>query len=131
RDGGPCSDLDLLIIHDGETHKAKHVNELAQAFWYPIWDAGLELDHATRSVTECRQVANKDVSSAAGLLDLRAVAGDAGVAQRTRAWILADWRAAAPKRLPDLLAASRARAERFGELAYLIEPNLKESRGGL
>lgn len=131
QDAGPCSDLDLVVIHDGETHKTEDVAELAQSIWYPVWDAGLELDYSMRSVTECRQVAAKDLAAASGLLDLRAVAGDETVPQRARAWILADWRASAKKRLPDLMAASRARAERFGELAYLVEPNIKESRGGL
>src|SRR5690606_21420724 len=53
------------------------------------------------------------------------------LAQQARSLIYQDWRSAARKRLPELLAASRQRAERHGELAYLIEPHLKEARGGL
>ena len=45
--------------------------------------------------------------------------------------LLADWRSAARRRLPELLATARQRAERHGELAYLIEPDLKEARGGI
>ncbi len=131
QDAGPCSNLDLVVIHDGETHKAKDVADLAEALWYPLWDAKLDIVHAMRSVSECRQLAAKDLGAATGLLDVRAIAGDASVAQRARAWILADWRANAKKRLPELIAASRARAAQYGELAYLIEPNLKDSRGGL
>jgi [protein-PII] uridylyltransferase len=131
RDAGPASDLDLLLIHDGSAVKKDALASLAQRLWYPIWDAGLELDHSVRSLTECRQVATSDLAAAAGLLDLRFVGGDPGLVQQARAAILADWRSAARNRLADLLASSRARAERFGELAYLIEPNLKESRGGL
>ncbi|HEX7589428.1 MAG TPA: HD domain-containing protein [Demequinaceae bacterium] len=131
RDAGPASDLDLLLIHDGSTMKKEELAALAQRLWYPIWDAGLELDHSMRSLTECRQVATSDLAAAAGLLDLRFVGGDPALVQQARASILADWRSAARHRLADLLASSRARAERFGEVAYLIEPNLKESRGGL
>ncbi|MFV0634796.1 HD domain-containing protein [Demequina sp.] len=130
-DAGPCSDLDLVLIHDGVTHTTQQVADLAQRLWYPIWDAKLELDYSMRSITECRQVASKDLAAAAGLLDLHPVAGDAALAQQARAAIYQDWRGAARKRLPELLAASRVRAERHGELAYLIEPHLKESRGGL
>ncbi|WP_084075643.1 HD domain-containing protein [Demequina sp. NBRC 110052] len=130
-DTGPASDLDLVLIHDGRTLKADAVADLAQRLWYPIWDAGLELDYSSRSLTEVRQVAAKDLAAASGLLDLRPIAGDEALAKHARATIYQDWRAAARKRLPELLAASRARAERFGELAYLIEPHLKESRGGL
>ena len=131
RDAGPASDLDLLLIHAGSTLKKEDLASLAQRLWYPIWDAGLELDHSVRSLTECRQVATRDLAAAAGLLDLRLIGGDPQLVQQARAAILADWRGAARHRLADLLASSRARAERFGELAYLIEPNLKESRGGL
>jgi len=129
-DSGPASDLDLVLLHSGEHLTRDEVGDLAQRLWYPIWDAGLELDHATRSITECRQVAERDLAAAAGLLDLRAIAGDESLATQARAAIYQDWRAQARNKLPELLAASRARADRFGEVAYLIEPNLKESRGG-
>jgi len=129
-DAGPASDLDLVLLHDGQSLTKAEVAELAQRLWYPIWDAGLELDHSTRSITECRQVASKDLAAAAGLLDLNAIAGDESLVKQARALIYQDWRAQARKKLPELLAASRARGERFGEVAYLIEPNLKESRGG-
>ncbi|WP_228374162.1 nucleotidyltransferase domain-containing protein [Demequina phytophila] len=130
-DAGPASDLDLVILHDGSTYKKEAIAELSQSLWYPIWDAGLELDHSTRTLTECRQVASKDLAAAAGLLDLHLIAGDEQLLLQARTHIYQDWRAAARKRLPDLLSASRARAERHGELAYLIEPHLKEARGGL
>jgi len=130
-EAGPLSDLDLVLLHDGTSRGKAAAADAAQGLWYPIWDAGLQLDHSTRSLVECRQVASKDLAAAAGLLDLRHIAGDEVLAQQARSAILADWRSAARKRLPDLLAASRARAERFGELAYLIEPHIKESRGGL
>ena len=129
-DAGPASDLDLVLLHDGQSLSKADVATLAQNLWYPIWDAGLELDYSTRSITECRQVASKDLAAAAGLLDINAIAGDEALAKSARGLIYQDWRGAARKRLPDLLAASRVRAERFGEVAYLIEPNLKESRGG-
>ncbi len=130
-DAGPHSDLDLVLLHDGSKEGKETAAEAARALWYPMWDAGLQLDHSTRSLVECRQVASKDLAAAAGLLDVRHVAGDEALAHQARSHILADWRAAARTRLPELLAASRARAERHGELAYLIEPHLKESRGGL
>lgn len=130
-DAGPASDLDLILLHDGKSLSKQQVADLAQKLWYPIWDAGLELDYSARSVTECRQVASSDLAAAAGLLDLHAIAGDHMLAQQARASIYQDWRSAARKKLPELLAASHARAERFGDLAFLIEPHLKEARGGL
>jgi [protein-PII] uridylyltransferase len=131
RDPSPCSDLDLLLVHDGRGRSPEDLTRLAERLWYPIWDAGLDLDHSVRSLAQCRQVASKDLPAAVGLLDLRPVAGDALVVHRATSALLTDWRAAARRRLPELLGSTRQRAERHGELAYLIEPDLKEARGGI
>ncbi|MEE6296420.1 HD domain-containing protein [Georgenia wangjunii] len=131
RDAGPTSDLDLMLVHDGRTLAEAQVAELAESLWYPIWDAGLDLDHSVRSLAQCRRVALADLTSAIGLLDLRPVAGDGVVVHRARTALLEDWRAAARRRLPELLTSVRERADRHGEVAYLIEPDLKEARGGM
>ncbi len=65
------------------------------------------------------------------MLDVRHVAGDVALTEGLRSSILGDWRGLAPKRLPDLLAAAQERAERVGDVAFALEPDLKESRGGL
>lgn len=130
-DASPASDLDLLLVHDGRTHDDATVARIAERLWYPIWDAGLSLDHSVRSLAQCRQVATADLPAAVGLLDLRHVAGDRTVVHRARTALLTDWRAAARRRLPELLASTRARADRAGELAYLVEPDLKDARGGI
>lgn len=130
-DSSPASDLDLLLVHDGRKHDAAAVASVAERLWYPIWDAGVDLDHSVRSLAQCRQVASADLTAAVGLLDLRHVAGDRTVIARARTALLTDWRSAARRRLPVLLNTTRARAERVGELAYLLEPDLKEARGGL
>ncbi|WP_298459587.1 [protein-PII] uridylyltransferase [uncultured Cellulomonas sp.] len=130
-DPSPCSDLDLLLVHDGRGRSPQDLAGLAERLWYPIWDAGLDLDHSLRSLAQCRQVASKDLPAAVGLLDLRPVAGDAVVVHRAKSALLTDWRAAARRRLPELLSSTKHRAERHGELAYLIEPDLKEARGGI
>ena len=130
-DASPASDLDLLLVHDGRTNDRAKVAAVAERLWYPIWDAGLDLDHSVRSLAQCRQVASADLPAAVGLLDLRAVAGDRTVVHRARTALLEDWRSAARRRLPELLATTKTRAERTGELAYLVEPDLKEARGGI
>jgi [protein-PII] uridylyltransferase len=130
-DAGPMSDLDLVLLHDGRTHQPAELAGIAERLWYPIWDAGLDLDHSVRSLAQCRQVASKDLPAAVGLLDLRQVAGDPLVVHRAASLLLTDWRDAARRRLPELLSTTKERADRFGELAYLIEPDLKESRGGI
>ena len=130
-DAGPMSDLDLVLVHDGRSHQPDELSRVAERLWYPIWDAGLDLDHSVRSLSQCRQVASKDLPAAVGLLDLRPVAGDPLVVHRAASLLLTDWRDAARRRLPELLSSTKERADRFGEVAYLIEPDLKESRGGI
>ncbi|MFJ7772902.1 [protein-PII] uridylyltransferase [Streptomyces sp. NPDC097107] len=125
----PRSDLDLLLLHDGGDDKA--VAALADRLWYPVWDLGLALDHSVRTPAEARRTAGEDLKVQLGLLDARHLAGDLGLTAGLRTAVLADWRNQAPKRLPELRELCAERAERQGELQYLLEPDLKEARGGL
>ncbi|MFE6095000.1 [protein-PII] uridylyltransferase [Streptomyces massasporeus] len=125
----PRSDLDLLLLHDGGDTKA--VAALADRLWYPVWDLGLDLDHSVRTPAEARKTAGEDLKVQLGLLDARHIAGDLGLTASLRTAVLADWRNQAPKRLPELQELCAERAERQGELQYLLEPDLKEARGGL
>ncbi|MEH0575366.1 [protein-PII] uridylyltransferase [Streptomyces sp. B21-108] len=125
----PRSDLDLLLLHDGEDPKA--VAALADRLWYPVWDLGLALDHSVRTPAEARKTAGEDLKVHLGLLDARHLAGDLGLTAGLRTAVLADWRNQAPKRLPELQELCAERAERQGELQYLLEPDIKEARGGL
>lgn len=84
-----------------------------------------------RTPGEARKTAGGDLKVQLGLLDARHIAGDLGLTAGLRTAILADWRNQAPKRLPELQELCAERAERQGELQYLLEPDLKEARGGL
>ncbi len=123
----PRSDLDVLLLHGGRDDIAS----IADRIWYPVWDSGAELDHAVRTVPQARRVARSDLKVALGLLSARHVAGDPDLTERLRAGALEDWRSAAPARLAELHAAHDERARTSGELAFLLEPDLKEARGGL
>jgi [protein-PII] uridylyltransferase len=123
----PGSDLDVLLLHNGRPGIAA----LADRIWYPIWDSGTRLDHAVRQPAEAREVARQDVRVALGLLHARHVAGDPELTSDLRAGALADWRAAAGTRLAELQTLHEERTARSGELAFLLEPDLKEARGGL
>jgi len=123
----PGSDLDVLLLHAGRPD----VSVLADRIWYPIWDSGARLDHAVRTPQEGREVARGDLRAALGLLHARHVAGDPALTAGLRHGVLADWRAAAGVRLAELQALHTERTQRSGELAFLLEPDLKEARGGL
>ncbi len=126
----PRSDLDLLLLHDGSAGSAE-IAALADRLWYPVWDLGLALDHSVRTPAEARKAAADDLKVQLGLLDARHIAGDPALTAALRTAVLGDWRAAAPRRLPELHQLCLERAHRQGELSYLLEPDLKEAHGGL
>ena len=122
----PGSDLDVLLLHDGrERHRADRRPDLVP---------GLGLRRAPRprrrTVPQARRVARSDLKVALGLLHARHVAGDPDLTTRLREGALEDWRANARTRLAELKALHEERTRLFGELAFLLEPDLKESRGG-
>jgi [protein-PII] uridylyltransferase len=127
RDPAPYSDLDLVLVHRNH----RDISKLADKIWYPIWDSGAALDHSVRTVAEAVRVAGEDLKAALGLLDARHVAGDPSLCAELRERTYTTWRAGAAKRLPELIAATRERAERVGDASFLLEPDLKECRGGL
>jgi [protein-PII] uridylyltransferase len=123
-----ASDLDVLLLHD---ERCPDVGAVAERLWYPLWDEGTRLDHSVRTLAEALDAARADLRSALAMLDARHVAGDAGLTLQLRTTLLTLWRRRAHRWLPELAASCRERAERFGDLAYLLEPDLKEARGGL
>jgi [protein-PII] uridylyltransferase len=123
----PGSDLDVLLLHDDR----RYVGDIAQRLWYPLWDAGLQLDHSVRTVREAVAVAAEDLKGALGLLDARVVLGDEALGESLIARVRADWRELATRRLPGLDAMTAARHATAGEVAFLLEPDIKEGHGGL
>jgi [protein-PII] uridylyltransferase len=122
----PGSDLDVLLLHDGREGIAK----IADRIWYPVWDSGAHLDHAVRTVPQARRVAKSDLKVVLGLLHARHVAGDPDLTSRLREGALEDWRGNARTRLAELKEMHEERTRLHGELAFLLEPDLKSSRGG-
>ena len=122
------SDLDVVLLHDGRPD----ISALADRIWYPVWDSGTRLDHAVRTPEEAREAWPAPTCGWRwGCCTARHVAGDAGLTTELRLGVLADWRATAGTRLAELQAMHHERTGRSGELAFLLEPDLKEARGGL
>ncbi len=129
KDLSPASDLDLVVVHDPAGDR--EVSAVADALWYPLWDAKVALDHSVRTVDAAVEVADQDLKAALGMLDSRLVAGDEALFGELRQAVFGRWRRSANRRLAELRSAGTARAEQYGELAFLLEPDLKDSRGGM
>ena len=123
----PGSDLDLLLLHDSR----RGVNAMAEALWYPIWDAGLKLGHSVRTVKEAGRLAGDDLTVATSLLDVRHLAGESRLTDQLRDQSMRQWRKHSRRWLGDLATVVEQRHRTAGEVAFLLEPNLKDGRGGL
>ncbi len=124
----PYSDLDVVLVHNGHRDIAK----VADAIWYPVWDEGVHLDHSVRRPSEVLSAAAEDVRVALGLLDGRLVWGEPRVAEPLLQKAQAAWRDRLAARYLPLLEQQMAdRRSTAGDVAFLLEPDLKESHGGL
>ncbi|WP_250213404.1 [protein-PII] uridylyltransferase [Acrocarpospora catenulata] len=123
----PGSDLDLVLLHNGRDDVA----QIADRIWYPIWDSGMGLDHSVRTVDEATKVAREDLKAVLGLIQARHVSGDPELTRAAREAVLVEWRADSRRRLAELREAADKRADGSGELAFLLEPDLKDARGGI
>ncbi len=128
----PGSDLDLLLVHDAKAKKvAKDIEPTASALWYPLWDSGVKLGHAVRRLDEQLDLAKTDLDSATALVTARPLAGDDRLAEDVVRQGRELWRAHGPRFLAQLRDRVRVRQESAGDVAYRLEPDLKDGHGGL
>ena len=127
RELAPHSDLDLVLLHDGK----RDVGPLADALWYPLWDARIALDHSVRTVGQAVGVAATDLRAAFGLLEGRRVAGDSGLAADLDTAVRTAWRAGIRGRVGEIVESVADRWSRTGDVAHRVEPDLKSGHGGL
>ncbi|HEX4822365.1 MAG TPA: [protein-PII] uridylyltransferase [Acidimicrobiales bacterium] len=123
----PQSDIDVVLLHDDRDDIAA----IADRLWYPVWDAGLTLGHSVRTVRQALALAQNDLDTATSLLSTRHLAGDRSLTDDLAARALAQWQRGAKRGLHDLRERVIDRHERAGEVAFLLEPDVKDGRGGL
>ncbi|MGH9216538.1 MAG: [protein-PII] uridylyltransferase, partial [Acidimicrobiales bacterium] len=122
------SDVDVVLLHSG---RQGDVGAVADRIWYPIWDQGLKLGHSVRTVKEALALAADDLDTATSLLDARHLAGDRSLTEQLADKATLQWRKRAKRWLATMAQRVRDRQAQAGEVAFLLEPDLKEGRGGL
>tara|TARA_B100000287_G_scaffold76468_2_gene68528 strand:- start:1539 stop:3860 length:2322 start_codon:yes stop_codon:yes gene_type:complete len=127
KDLSPLSDLDVLLLH----RTAADIDAVAEAIWYPIWDQGEKLGHAVRTIEETLDLATTDLDTATALLSCRHIAGSKHLAEELSSLALSQWKNNARSWLPKLASSIQERHRVKGEVAFMLEPELKEGRGGL
>ena len=126
----PLSDLDLLLLYDGEM--GPYVRRVTQRLLYTLWDLGLQVGHAVRSLPDCVAMARTDFTSRTSMQQARYLAGDRRLFNRFRK-VLAEnvYRKDFAQFLETALSERDQRYRKFGGSPYMGEPNVKESAGGL
>ena len=123
----PFSDLDVVLLHKGR----KDISAAADRIWYPVWDEGIALDHSVRKPSEALDMAAEDLRVALGLLDGRVICGEPKVAEAVLVGARERWVRQKPPWLGVLAEKVAERHASNGDLGFLLEPDLKESHGGL
>ncbi len=127
----PSSDIDLLFLHAGEEDRVG-AEEFTSRTLYLLWDIGLTIGHACRSLDECLEVARRDHRTATAMIESRFVWGDRRLFDRLRR----RFEEAMFSEMTDSFVAARLQEERerrrrHGTTVFLQEPNLKSGPGGL
>ncbi len=129
-DLAPGSDIDLLFLLPYK--QTPWGESVVEYMLYMLWDLGLKVGHATRTVRQCVDLSKSDMTIRTSLLEMRFLWGDRPLFDKLKA---AYWRDVVPGTDREFVEAKmqeRARRhKRAGQSRYLVEPNIKESKGGL
>ena len=126
----PGSDIDLLFIMPYK--QTAWGESVAETLLYCLWDMGLKVGHATRSVNECIRQAKADMTIRTALLESRYLFGDAELyAELTARFEKEVVQGTAAEFVAAKLAEREERIRRAGQSRYLVEPNVKDGKGGL
>jgi [protein-PII] uridylyltransferase len=124
------SDVDLLFLFEKRVPPV--AEDLVREIVYPLWDMGLDVGHATRSIKECIGMARKDFEVLTSILDARFICGMSPLFMKLMDQFRAKFINLKPEKIIAwLVETNRERHRRFGDSSYLLEPNFKEGQGGL
>ena len=131
----PHSDIDFMFLHDGQVVAGKplpHLAKLIDGVLYPLWDVGLKVGHAVRSLEECVSVANSDMQSKTSLIEARLIAGNEALFHRLQKAVVARCVVKFEEKYIAARVEDQAtRHGKYGNSACMQEPNIKNGCGGL
>jgi [protein-PII] uridylyltransferase len=133
RELAPRSDIDLLALLPGERDPGRaRANSVAEQLHRALWDIGLEAGYAARTLEQCVQLAREDHTIRTALLDGRLIAGDAQLFKGLeRATVTELEQRRVEEFIGDKLDEFNERRRRYGGSVWLLEPHLKQGKGGL
>src|SRR5690606_20662864 len=126
----PGSDIDLLFVLPYK--QTPWGEQVVEYILYVLWDLGLKVGHATRNLAECMRLSRSDVTIRTSILEARFIHGDEALfdtlVERFDEEVVKD---TGPEYIQAKLAERDDRHQRGGESRYVVEPNVKEGKGGL
>ena len=130
----PCSDLDLLFLlpNNLKINDSKHAEEVIQFILYILWDLGYSVGHSTRTIDDCIEKSKLDLTISTALLEKRFIVGNEDVFSLLNdKFTLFIKNTKTLKFVEAKLVESELRHKRFGGSRYVVEPNVKDGKGGL
>lgn len=126
----PFSDLDLLFLRPYK--QTAHAESVIEYMLYALWDLGFKVGHASRTVEECIRLSREDYTIRTSILEARRLTGDENLADElTRRFRAEVVKGTAAQFVAAKLKERDERQERAGASRYMVEPNVKEGKGGL
>lgn len=126
----PHSDVDVAFITPMK--RSPWCEQVIEAMLYLLWDLGLKVGHSSRTVADTMKMAKEDLTIRTALLEGRLVWGDQGVYEELRQRFWGDVAKGSERQfLTEKLAERNARHKRMGDSRYVVEPNVKDGKGGL
>ena len=126
----PFSDVDVLFLLPDKSPPG--VEKVVEALLYVLWDLKLKVGHATRTIDECLKQARADMTIRTTLVEARLISGDKALFETLRTRFDKEIVAkTAPEFVGAKLAERETRVRKAGASRYLVEPNVKEGKGGL
>lgn len=130
RELAPYSDVDVMFLFRAEA--SEPTAALSREVLHHLWDLGFQVGHSVRTVKDCLELATQDVTIKTSMMEARYLAGSADLFQEFKSRYLSRVVARGVDRFLDRKMEERRREyEKFGETVYLLEPNVKKSKGGL
>lgn len=127
----PRSDIDIMFLTEEKEGK-DFAKEISDRVLYLLWDLGLEVGYSVRSINDCLEMAEQDLTARTALLDSRPLVGDDDLYAQYEKTVASAIRVKQGKRyIEEKVEERRLRLKKYGSSVYLLEPNIKEGEGGL
>jgi [protein-PII] uridylyltransferase len=126
----PYSDIDIMFLYSGKD--GRRVEDIANKILYFLWDMRLDVGYSVRTIDDCIDMANSDITVKTALLDARMICGNLALFKELRKVTLTQiMTRGSDAFIRDKIEELEARRKKYGSSVYLLEPNIKEGEGGL